>query len=190
MTTARDQKYRTICADPPWTPLLGGTWTAASDKGRGQRDYSLMTIDDICGLRVSDVAAEQAHLWLWCLSQHIDWGYEVARAWGFEPCITLTWEKPGLGVGRWRCNTEHIVVARRGSRHDNPFGTGGRNAQATAGTCFHWPRGRHSEKPDAFYGLVESVSPGPYLELFARRQRLGWDSWGNECRCDVEMVAT
>ncbi len=54
---------------------------------------------------------------------------------------------------------------------------------------FTWPRGRHSAKPEAFQDIVEQVSPGPYLELFARRKRLGWDSWGNEVDCDVELAA-
>ena len=87
----------------------------------------------------------------------MDWGYDVARAWGFDPVITLTWCKDGLGVGRFRCNTEHILVARKGSRHGNAFGEGGRNAQALAGTWFPWPRGRHSEKPPEFYRLVEDL---------------------------------
>lgn len=49
-----------------------------------------------------------------------------------------------------------------------------------SGRWFQWPRGEHSAKPEAFLDLVEQVSPGPYLELFARRNRLGWDTWGNE----------
>lgn len=56
-----------------------------------------------------------------------------------------------------------------------------------SGTWYVAPRGRHSEKPELFMDLIESMSPGPYLELFARRQRLGWDSWGNECRKDVSL---
>jgi N6-adenosine-specific RNA methylase IME4 len=171
-------RYRCIVADPPWEPTLGGTWGARIDKGRGQRFYDLMPLDEIVALRPP--AAAQAHLYLWCLSQHADWGFQVARAWGFEPVTMLTWCKPGIGVGRFRCNTEQIVVARRGSRHGNPFGQGGRFAQATEGTWFTWPRGGHSEKPNAFYDLVERLSPGPRLEMFARSSRLGWDSWGDE----------
>jgi N6-adenosine-specific RNA methylase IME4 len=57
------------------------------------------------------------------------------------------------------------------------------------GQWFTWPRGRHSEKPEAFFDLVEQVSPGPYLELFARRNRLGWDTWGDEALQHVEVVA-
>lgn len=179
--------YSTIVADPPWQPGLGGTWGARVDKGRPQRFYGTMPVDEIKALNVP--AAPQAHLYLWALSQHADWGFEVARAWGFEPVTMLTWCKPGLGVGRFRCNTEHVIVARKGTRHGNPFGSGGRVSQATEGTHFAWPRGRHSQKPEAFYLLVERLSPGPYLEMFARDRRLGWDAWGNEVDSDVEIGA-
>lgn len=172
-------EYRTIVADPPWSPGLGGTWTARVDKARPQHFYETMSLDDIKALPVP--SADQAHLYLWALTQHIDWGYDVARAWGFEPVTALTWCKPGLGVGRFRCNTEHVIVARKGSRHGNPFGGGGRHAQATDSTWFQWPRGRHSEKPAEFFTLVERLSPAPRLELFARAPRPGWTVWGDQC---------
>ena len=171
--------YRTIVADPPWLPALGASWQSSyQDKGRPHRHYPTMSVEELCALPVP--AATQAHLYLWCLAQHVDWAYEVGQAWGFNPIILWTWEKPGLGVGRFRCNTEHIWVGRKGSRHGNPFGQGGRHAQATEGTCFHWPRGRHSEKPEEFYFLVERLSPAPRLEMFARTIRDGWAVWGNE----------
>jgi N6-adenosine-specific RNA methylase IME4 len=179
--------YRTIVADPPWTPNLGGTWGARVDKARPQKFYETMAVAEIAALKVP--SAEQAHLYLWCLTQHVDWGYEVARSWGFEPATMLTWCKPTLGVGRFRCNTEHVIVARKGSRHGNPFGEGGRHAQATDGTWFTWPRGKHSEKPDDFYALVEHLSPSPRLEMFARREREGWHVWGHEVTSDVEIAA-
>lgn len=175
--------YRCIVADPPWSPSLGGNWGARVDKARPQKFYKTMCLEDIKALDVP--SAEQAHLYLWAISAHVDWGFEVARAWGFEPITTLTWCKPGLGVGRFRCNTEHVIVARKGSRHGNPFGQGGRHSQATDGTWFDWPKGRHSEKPEQFFDLVERLSPGPRLEMFARRKRLGWDAWGNEVDSDV-----
>jgi N6-adenosine-specific RNA methylase IME4 len=170
--------YKCIVADPPWSPSLGGTWTAAIDKGRPQRFYQTMSLEDISALSIP--SAEQSHLYLWCISQHVDWGFLVARSWGFDPVIMFTWCKPGLGVGRFQCNTEHVVVARKGSRHGMPFGTGGRNVPTTGGTWFNWPRGRHSQKPDEFYSLVEKLSPGPRLDLFARVRRPGWDAFGNE----------
>lgn len=164
--------YQTVVADPPWSPSLGSTWaTATTDKARPQKHYQTATLDEIKSH--APVTAPKAHLWLWALNQHIDWGYEVCRAWGFEPVQTLTWCKPGLGVGRFQCNSEQIILARKGSRHGNPFGP-------TGGTWFEWPRGRHSQKPDEFYDLVEKVSPGPYLEMYARQWREGWDAVGDE----------
>lgn len=178
-------EFRTIVADPPWTPSLGGNWGARIDKGRPQRFYETQSLEWISGLQVP--SAKQAHLYLWAIAAHIDWGFEVARAWGFEPVITWTWKKPGLGVGRFRCNTEHVIVARKGSRHGNPFGQGGRHAQATAGTLFEWPRGRHSQKPQEFFDLVEDLSPGPRLEMFARTERTGWERWGDEVESTVHL---
>lgn len=178
--------YNTIVADPPWIPDLGGNWRARVDKGRPQRFYALMELDDIKELVVP--ANEQAHLYLWAITSHVDWGFEVAKAWGFKPVTMLTWCKPGLGVGRFRCNTEHVIVARKGPRHGNPFGNSGRTGQVTNGTWFQWPRGRHSQKPEAFYDLVERISPGPYLELFARRQRVGWTVWGDEVDSELELA--
>lgn len=169
--------YSTIVADPPWSPSLKGQ-LKAWDKASPQHRYSTMSVEDIESLPVATIAAEQAHLYLWCLTPDADWGFRVARAWGFAPVTMLTWCKPGLGVGRFRCNTEHVVVARRGERSGNPFGFMGSTGQATDGTWFQWPRGSHSEKPAAFFDIVERISPGPYIELFARQPRLGWDSWG------------
>jgi len=147
-------------------------------KGSPQRHYPTLSLAEIIAHRPPSAA--QAHLYLWTTAAHVDWGYEVARAWGFAPLITLTWRKPGLGVGRFRCNTEHVVVARKGNRIGNPFGQGGRYSQATSGTVFDWPRSRHSVKPDEFFALAERLSPAPRLEMYARRLREGWDVWGNE----------
>lgn len=172
-----DAEYRTVVADPPWQPAMAVT-NGGAPKASPQLRYPTMSVHDIIALRPK--MADQCHVYLWCLAQHVDWGYAVARAWDAEPLITLTWRKPGLGAGRFRCNTEHIVVARRGSRHGNPFGQGGRYQQATGGTCFDWPRGQHSEKPQAFFDLVERLSPAPRLEMYARRRRPGWSAFGNQ----------
>lgn len=170
---------RTVVADPPWTPELGKTWnTRFTDKARPQKHYSTLSVDDIINLRPN--LETQAHVYIWCLTQHVDWGYDVARAWGAEPITLLTWKKPGLGAGRFRCNTEHVLVARKGNRIGNPFGQGGRHQQATDGTLFEWPRGRHSEKPVEFYELVERLSPAPRLEMYARAPRPGWLTWGDQ----------
>lgn len=130
-----------------------------------------MSVEAIVLMR--PVTQTKAHLWLWVLNQHIDWGYRVARAWGFEPQQMITWNKPGLGTGRFQCNTESVLVCRKGGPVGNAFGP-------TKGTGFDWPRGAHSEKPEEFYALVERASPGPYYEMFARRRREGWEQMGDQ----------
>ena len=171
--------YRTVVVDPPWQPSLGETWDSRlRDKAGPQRFYDTLPLSQI--ILNKPPLASQAHIYLWCITAHVDWGYEVIRAWGAEPITLFTWRKPGLGVGRFRCNTEHILVARLGPRAGNPFGQGGRHAQATQGTLFDWPRGEHSTKPQAFFELVERLSPAPRLEMYARAPRLGWDVCGAE----------
>ena len=147
-------------------------------KASPQRFYKTMSVPEIIATRPR--LAKQSHLYLWCVVQHVDWAYEVARAWECEPIILLTWKKPGVGTGRFQCNTEHVLVARKGNRIGNPFGQGGRHAPATNGTLFEWPRARHSEKPQAFFDIVERLSPAPRLEMYARAPREKWSVWGNE----------
>ena len=100
---------------------------------------------------------------------------DVARAWGFRPTTIVTWCKKQPGIGYYlRNNTEHCIFATRGKPMvpDTKL----------LSSWFEWPRLRHSEKPPQFFEAVETVSPGPYLEMFARHARLGWATWGNEVR--------
>ncbi len=174
-------EYRTIVADPPWWPALHANTVGRREgpyRAGPQRYYPLMSVEAIEALRPP--AARQSHLWLWVLNQHVDWGYRVARAWGFEPQQMITWCKPTLGTGQFQCNSESVLVCRRGSPAGNAFAK-------SRGTWFAWPRRKHSQKPDDFFALVERVSPGPYLEMFARAPRSGWAVWGNEVASDVEL---
>jgi N6-adenosine-specific RNA methylase IME4 len=178
-------KYQTIVADPPWLQPGGGLHNGADGRKVLRRPselpYAPMTTESIAALPVSEWADATAHLWLWTTNAHVEDAYAVARAWRFRPSVLLTWAKPPRGIGlggTFTQTTEHVLFARRGTL------TAKRRLNTT---WFQWPRGRHSQKPEAFIGLVESVSPGPYLELFARRQRLGWDTWGDEALEHVEM---
>ncbi len=164
-------KYRTIVADPPWDVMGGPSWGGGASK---PLPYPTMSVDEIAAIAVPDVASE-AHLYLWTINAYIEAAYDIARAWGFKPSTLLTWTKPitngGLG-GTYRLSTEWCLFARRGVLPA---------LRQVGQSHFDWPRqSGHSRKPEAFLDMVESVSPGPYLELFARRQRLGWDTWGNE----------
>jgi N6-adenosine-specific RNA methylase IME4 len=160
--------YPTIVSDPPWSyrDTLG-------PRGAGHH-YPTMTLADLCALPVFSWARPDAHLYLWVTNSHLREGLDLVKAWGFEYKTMLTWIKSGsLGLGHYyRVNTEHCLFAVRGRldvlRHD-------------VRNHFTAPIGKHSSKPEAFYDLVEQMSPAPRLEMFARHQRLGWDTWGNEC---------
>lgn len=175
-------RYRTIVADPPWEVMGGNGWTGGASK---PLPYPTMTVDEIGALPVRDFSETSgAHLYLWTINAYLEDAYEIARRWGFKPSTMLTWTKPvtgcGLG-GSYRLSTEWCLFARRGVLH----------AKTQIGQShFDWPRqARHSQKPDAFMDMVEQVSPGPYLEMFSRRARLGWDTWGNESLNHVEIAA-
>ena len=161
--------YPTIVADPPW-PILG----PGGSTSRVKPPYPIMQVEQIKLLRVDQVAAADAHLYLWTTQRFICQARQVAEAWGFSPAILHVWCKPGLGAGaRFRPNAEYFWFCERGYNR-LPI------TRRDVGTWHSWPRGAHSAKPAPFFELVESVSPGPYLELFARNERRGWHSWGDE----------
>lgn len=165
-------KYRTIVADPPWAYREKVSMGSGAKHKGPDRHYQTMPLNWILGLPVESLAEDNAHLYLWTTNTFLTEAHDVASSWGFTPRTMLTWVKSGLGTGPFfRVNTEHVLFCLRGklpvARHDQP-------------TAFSWPRQPHSQKPDAFYDLVESMSPGPYLEMFSRRHRFFWDVWGNE----------
>ena len=182
--------YSTIVADPPWpydTSVKGAAAIPHSIKKDGtvalgvdDMGYGVMSMADLCAMPVADLAAKDAHLYLWVTNAFMVEGHELARSWGFKPKTILTWvkthqddpERVSMKTGYYfRGATEHIIFGVRGSLR----------LQTTEGlpTAFFWPRiGTHSVKPPAFGYMVEQASPGPYLELFARQPHLGWDAWG------------
>ena len=180
--------YATIVADPPW-PYRGGGESYVIPKPPGEwhtrgverTGYTLATMDELQAIDVASLAAPDAHLYVWTTNAFMVEAHDLARAWGFTPKTILTWvkthhddpERVSMKTGYWfRGATEHVVFAVRGSLRlatDEGVPTG-----------FLWPRiDTHSVKPPQFFDLVERVSPGPYVELFARQPRLGWDHWGH-----------
>lgn len=158
--------YRTIAADPPWQ--YGNTATRAAAQGH----YPTMSLDELCALPVEGWAADEAHLYLWTTNGFLREAFDVLDAWGFTYKTTLTWVKPQLGIGNYfRSSTEHILFGIRG---------GLKTIDSNQFNWFQAKRGRHSQKPQRFFELVETCSPGPFLEMFSRARRLGWDAWGNE----------
>lgn len=163
--------YRAIVADPPWE--YNDRLDSGAQRVRGAANwYRTMPTAAICDLPVGDWAAAEAHLYLWVTNAFMEDGFRVVRAWGFDYKTILTWVKPQIGMGHYfRNNTEHVLFAVRGRL---PL------LVRDAPTAFSAPRRRHSEKPAAFLDLVERVSPGPRLEVFARSHRTGWDVVGEE----------
>jgi N6-adenosine-specific RNA methylase IME4 len=173
--------YSTIVADPPWHYDQGGPRTGPWNPGRiWKKPYSTMSAEEVRALPVADLAATNAHLYLWTTNAHLQAAFGVAEQWGFRPSQVLVWCKPprGLGPGGAFTNTtEFVLFCRRGSLQP---------LERINSSWWTWSRGPHSTKPAAFGDLIEQVSPGPYVELFARAPRLGWDSWGR----GYEVVAS
>jgi N6-adenosine-specific RNA methylase IME4 len=143
-----------------------------------------MTVDEIAALPVSEMAEDDAFLYLWTTNRYLPDAFGIIKAWGFHYSTPLVWCKKPIGSflgGAFTPSAEFVLYARRGVlRHNN----------RAEKQWWEWPRqgqGKHSQKPEAFLDLVEFVSPGPYLELFARRARFGWDYWGDESLGTVQM---
>lgn len=199
-------KYRTIVADPPWDHSDGtGVVMTVGMSHRPHPTggyvtapgYPTLTVDEIAALPVRDLAGPDAHLYLWTTNRYLRHVWDVAEAWGFRGVSVQTWCKARrgfLGGGAFPSDVEFFLFARRGS-----LPTVGK----APGRWYEWPRtrgapvregerrdgvnGSHSAKPEAFLDLVEQVSPGPYVELFARRARFGWDYWGDQSLGTAEV---
>lgn len=172
--------YSTIVADPPWPHRGSGNERGAKAPTRvgrvvkdvrPQAHYSTMDLDAICALPVAEITATNAHLYLWVTCSDLSSGLAVMRSWGFVYKTIITWSKVGhLGLGAYfRTQTEHVLFGLKGSLPTTA--TDQRN-------IFEARKRGHSVKPPEFGDIVERSSPGPYVELFARAPRLGWDHWG------------
>jgi N6-adenosine-specific RNA methylase IME4 len=167
-------RFGTIVADPPWRYQKDVSMGAKP--GAAESHYATMAIREIAALPVREIAADDAHLYLWVTIPRLygDRGdrsftpVDVMEAWGFEFKTMLTWVKPTVGLGWYfRGSVELVLFGVRG-KAPIPAETRERNV-------IEAPSAGHSAKPDAFLDLVERVSPGPYAELFARRARFGWE---------------
>jgi N6-adenosine-specific RNA methylase IME4 len=173
------ETFGTILADPPWR-FNNNTGKAAPEHKRLSR-YSTLTLNEIMALPVGRLAAEKAHLYLWVPNALLSEGLSVMKAWGFTYKTNLVWHKirkdggsDGRGVGYYFRNvTEIVLFGVKGGVRTLAPGRRQVNLLATR-------KREHSRKPDEQYAIVEACSPGPYIELFARGQRDGWTSWGDQ----------
>jgi len=172
-------KFGTILADPPWQ-FQNRTGKMAPEHKRLLR-YPTLSLGEILELPVAQLALPQSHLYLWVPNALVLEGLEVMKRWGFTYKTNVIWYKvrkdggpDRRGVGFYFRNvTELVLFGVRGSLRTLPPGRRQENIIVSQ-------KKEHSRKPDHLYDIIESCSPGPYLELFARRSRHGWSSWGNE----------
>jgi N6-adenosine-specific RNA methylase IME4 len=187
-------RYRTIVADPPWAYEDGfGGFNGRPKAGprvevRRGLPYEPMTVDAIAALPLCDLADEDgANIFLWTTNRYLPAAFDVLTAWGATYRQALVWFKTGANpltgsVAPTAC--EFLLFARIG---------------AGAGLTGKWPDplvvtkrpgpNSHSAKPEGFLDRIEQVSPGPYVELFARRARFGWDYWGDQSLGTASMEA-
>src|SRR5258706_949946 len=175
----KGKQYSTVLADPPWQ-FQNRTGKVAPEHRRLLR-YPTMEHQEIMDLPVAKLAAARSHLYLWCPNALLTEGLQVMKAWGFTYKSNIVWLKvrkdggpDGRGVGFYFRNvTELVLFGVRGSMRTLKPGRTQVNFLATR-------KREHSRKPDEIFDIIESCSPGPYLELFARYPRYRWAQWGNE----------
>ena len=164
--------YKTILADPPWPERGGGKIKRGAD-----RHYELMSVKEIISLPVQNITETNCHLYLWVTNNYLRAGLQTMEAWGFTYKTIITWGKDKMGLGQYfRGMSEHCLFGVKGNL---PYKIiDGKRQQGR--TIIMASRGRHSEKPEEMRKMIETVSYGPYIELFARKRVMGWDSMGNQ----------
>jgi len=177
MTFNTSKKYKVIYADPPWS------FKTYSEKGKDrspENHYNCMSLKDICNLPVNKIAEDNSVLLMWVVDPLLDKAFEVIKAWGFKyKTVGFTWAKTNrkkmgffTGLGYWtRGNPEMCLLATRGKP---------KRLNKSIPQLVVEQRQEHSRKPDIVYEHIQKMLEGPYIELFARRKREGWISWGNE----------
>jgi len=165
------KKYQIIYADPPWQYKRKG------GSGAG-RIYSTMTVEEICGLPVKEIADRNSLLFLWTTNSFMREAFDVVESWGFTYKTCMTWDKINQGLGYWLWGkTEHLFVCAKGKHK--------RITPPISSTIIHVKKGKHSQKPVEVRRIVEKFPHTDKIELFARQKSPGWDVWGNEVESDI-----
>jgi N6-adenosine-specific RNA methylase IME4 len=165
--------YGVIYADCPWrweawSRVTGLDWAAESH-------YATMSLDEIKALDIASIAAKDSVLFLWATQPALDQALDVMRAWGFTYKTHFVWAKDRIGTGYWNRNQHELMLV--GTKGNIPAPAPGTQLSSLIAAAV----GRHSEKPEIFYRLIEAYFPNlPKIELFARARRPGWHAWGNE----------
>jgi len=159
-------KFACIYADPPW--IYGNQKT----RGATGNHYEGLTVDELKALPVNKLTTENAHLHLWTTNAFLPDSFSIMESWGFTYKSVFVWVKPQMGMGNyWRVSHEFLLLGIKGKP---PF-----NSHSIK-SWGEYRRGKHSEKPEEIRHKIESVSAGPYLELFGRRLVDNWTVLGNQ----------
>ncbi|MDP3938467.1 MAG: MT-A70 family methyltransferase [Deltaproteobacteria bacterium] len=171
-----------LLADPPWQYKH-----LISDNRRIENQYPTMSLEDICAYPAGKLATDDAVLFLWVPSPLLPEGLQALSAWGFNYRTCMVWVKDKIGMGWWaRQQHEQLLIGTRGNPPTPP------EARRPPSVIFA-PRGRHSEKPERAYEIIEAMYPewrDRRVELFARRRRDGWHAIGNELTSEADVEAT
>jgi len=196
-----DKKYSVIYADPAWEQkggrnLSGGykkvngvqVFNSASTKSENL-PYKTMSVEEIAKINIKSIVEKDAVLFLWVTNKYLFEAKKIIDAWGFKYSTTITWSKKPFGGGMggtFRVSHETLLFCTRGKI----------NAKCKIkGTVFEVKRPYvngypcHSKKPDFFIEMIELLTEGKKLELFARQKREGWDAWGNEVENSIELLS-
>jgi len=177
-------KYQTIVIDPPWPIKMRGSVKARPNQAK-ELPYNTMTFEEIENLSIGSIAEQGAHIYLWSTNATLRKSFEVLEKWGVNYHLTLVWVKPSAIAPcfAYKFATEFCLLGFYGKPMKKFIGAGKLNWLS------HFTKaGEHSKKPECFIDLVESMSPAPRIELFARRHRMGWDVWGNEVESDIDLT--
>jgi N6-adenosine-specific RNA methylase IME4 len=172
-----DGKFRVIYADPPWPYNNSGL------AGSAERHYPTMSMVRLKGMKgdVKSRTSDDAVLFLWVTSPFLLEGLELCQAWAFDYKTNFIWIKDKSTYGKLGFYTysqhELLLVATRGSCLPR--------SGSLVPSVIVAPKGEHSAKPELVHEIIEKMYPGPYLELFARKRRVNWESWGTLCKAEV-----
>jgi N6-adenosine-specific RNA methylase IME4 len=167
-------RYRVLYADPPWKYQEHGASVDPS-YGSATRHYPTMTIEELCALPVKDMLEDDAVLFLWVTSPKLNQVWEIIEAWGFEYKTSFVWDKVGHNFGYYNSvRHELLLICGRGSSTPDE--------KKLYDSVQSIEKSRtHSEKPEEFRAIIDSLyTHGNRIELFARKQVEGWDTWGNQ----------
>jgi len=173
--TTQKQPYRCILSDPPWPERGGGRIKRGAD-----RWYRTLRVEEIAPTMLASPLwrpdPSGCHLWCWTTNTYLPAALTIMFALGFRYITNLVWTKPHFGLGQYLRGQHELLL----------FGVLGKLPSMTRskGTVVRAEKRGHSVKPDEVYEVIEAVSPGPRLEMFARRRREGWDCWGDQAPTD------